>query len=754
MAQDKPARPNQPQSPGDQPTSPGAARIEGKLRLEATEQSLQELELKAYAFDKAGQLLGRGDVDANGALNLPLQLQKPRDIELVVSPEQDPKLARSSAEFSRTFAAAEFKEDRGMFVLRPELSVSQVISSLWRPLRICISGHVRKIKTLNGITQACPVPFVKVEVFDVDREGCWWPFINRWWDKLLDRPVVRIPDLMRERPFPPVPPLPDPIGPLVRDLVPELQQTFENPGALRGFNPQPEPPGVPFTRPGTLSGFNPQPDPPSDPTRWFRSPGELVGLNPQPLPPRVMQTQLASVASSAQLAESAGRVGEMKLLSGSIASRLEKLTLVSKIAPWVIFQRCFYSTAKVCEATTDCSGYWRCCFRWFPLHVRRGRLRFDARPDIIVRVTQVINGVETVVYMDPYTSTRWDVSGAHIDLYLDNENVQCGSGCGPTPPAGTTVFFTRVGNDEVYKIDQPTGTFGNTAFGGSYSNWAYGGSLYLSAVIGDGLSSGAPKRYYRLSLRKNGGGFDTFVKPLSDTRVAKGTFISDVYSLGPQPVGAQPNLYEIRDTQNFYWYNRDLIAIWPSEDDEDDTGFYTVRMEIFDELGNALTSAVVDYRDGTVPPPGPLPPMPDHCDLNLRIDNKYPTGSISFPTADPVCGVVKWAQAASLTLDVNVSQPHNRLWTWSLSCYKGLTGGYVNLGPTASDTNYGGISPLPVVRSIPGTPLTAGLTGTCAFALTLNAWPLVRNGYGVIHNFSVPRALAIEKCSPSLPVVG
>ena len=724
MAQDKSSKSSQPQDSHERETASGAARIEGKLHLEARDQSLEDLKLKAYAFDKAGQLLGRGDVDANGALNLPLQLHKPRDIELVISPEQDPQMARSSAEFSSSFAASEFTEERGAFVLRPEVSISHAVSSLWWPTRICVSGHVRKVQTLNGVTLTCPVPFVKVEVFDVDREGCWWPFISRWWDRLLDRPTIRIPDLMRERPFPPVPPLPDPIGPMVRGLVPELQQTFENPGALRGFDPQPDPPGAPLARLGSPVELSPLPETPSDPSRTLRSPGEL------------------------------GRVGEMKLLSAPIAARLENLTLVSKIAPWLIFQRCFYSRAKVCEATTDCDGYFRCCFRWFPLHVRRGRLRFDARPDIIVRVTQVINGVETVLYMDPYTSTRWNVSGAYVNLYLDNENVRCGIGCGPTPPAGTTVFFTRVGNDEVYKVDQASGTFGNTAYDGNYSNWAYGGSMYISAAIGDGLTTGAPKSYYRLSLRKDNGSFNPFVGPLSDTRVAKGSFVSEIYPLGPQPVGPQPNLYEIRDTQNYYWYNRDLIAIWQSEGDEDNTGLYTIRLEIFDELGNQLTSTVVDYRDGTVAPPGPLTPMPDHCDLILRIDNKYPSGTISFPTADPVCGVVKFAQAASLTLDVYVNQPNGRLWTWGLTCYKGLTGGYVNLGPTASDTNYAGISPLPVVRSIPGTPLTTGLTGTCAFALTLNAWPLVRNGYSVIHHISVPRALAIEKCSPSLPVAG
>ena len=41
------------------------------------------------------------------------------------------------------------------------------------------------------------MPLAKVEIFDVDREACWWPFISRWWDLLRDRLVVHIPDLVR-----------------------------------------------------------------------------------------------------------------------------------------------------------------------------------------------------------------------------------------------------------------------------------------------------------------------------------------------------------------------------------------------------------------------------------------------------------------------------------------------------------------------------------------------------------------------------
>ncbi len=41
---------------------------------------------------------------------------------------------------------------------------------------------------------------------------------------------------------------------------------IQNPGVIRGFNPQPEPPKQKgFVNPGSLVGFNPQPDPPGTP---------------------------------------------------------------------------------------------------------------------------------------------------------------------------------------------------------------------------------------------------------------------------------------------------------------------------------------------------------------------------------------------------------------------------------------------------------------------------------------------------------
>ncbi len=675
----------------------GEFRIEGLVQLEQKDCAPNIPKLRAFAFNQVGVLLGSDDVSEKGGFNIRFAMRQPTDIELFIGPDDEPQTIRKSSAFSRHYSAKEWQLENDTFVIRPELALPFEIWRLWWPLHLCISGHVRKVETNEGSPTACPVPFVKVEIFDVDREGCWWPPLLERLPDLFDRPVLRIPDLLRNVPIPPLPPIP----------------------------PGPFPPRPPF---GEFSA----------------NIAERVGLNPQPLPPRseagATPYRLSSEAFT--LAQRfTGRVGEVAALPEATAARLEKLTLTSRIAPWLIFPFCFYSRQLICETTTDCNGFFRCCFNWWPFHFRNGRLRFDSRPDIIIRVTQIINGVETVIYLDPYTSTRWNVSSAHIDLFLDDEDVRCGNVCTPQPE-GTTTFYTLVGHDQVYKIDQGTGKFSNIAFGGSLSNWAYGGGLRIYGVFGEALSAGAPKRYYRLTHIK-GAEAKPIQAVLQDTRVDQNTLLSELYTLGPVTVNGVPNLYEIRDTDKYYWYDLGLLGHWNTLATESDTGLYTLRLEVFDENGSKLDSNVVDYRDGTVAPPNALPPMVDACDLNILLDNKKPEIDIEVPAAINECGVVPFASASTLSLIAKVNQENGRLYHWDLSYRKGLSGTPIAL---ASDVNDAGLA-VPVNQAVSGAPLVSGLTSTCAFALKLYAYPLIRNGISVIHYEEIIKAIAIEKCA-------
>ena len=698
----------------------GKFRIEGRIQRENTECQPGELKLMAYVFDRAGALLGISELDDKGNYSVPVRLAQPGDVDLIVGPADMPQQIRNSSAYRKSISAKDWKLEAEQFRVRFDTLLPPDVWVPWWPVRICVSGHVRKVSYHDdGSTDICPVPFVKVEVFDVDREFCFWPYLRKWWELLLDRPVIRIPDLLKEPPIS-VRPFPGP------DPVPDLKSSAV-PSPVSGR-------GISMAR---WAGLNPQPEPPAAVRLQFTNPVELVALNPQPEPP----------SPEWVLADST-RVGEARLMNSSIASRLEKLTLTSKIAPWAIFPYCFYSRVEVCETTTDCSGYFNCCFKWWPFHFRHGRLHLDCRPDIIVKVTQVIDGVSTVIYLDPYTSTRWNVNNAHIDLFLDDEKVVCGPGCSPQPqPAGTTVFFTRVGNDYVHDIDQVAGTY----HGGGYSNVAYGYGLNVQASIGKGLAEAPTPYYYRLSIGPGKGGaagpFTPIISSLVDTRVNKLTWNSESYMLGPQVVAGQPALYEIRNTKDYYWYWPDLIGSWYTPTDVPDEGLYTVRLEVFDKNGVKLTSAVVDYRDGTVAPPGPLPAMPDHCDLVLQIDNLAPTLTLDVPKAGSECGVVRFTDVP-FDINTTVTQANGRLYWWRLNYVKGLSSSEITM---FSESSAAGLSPLPRNKTHSSTVFTTGLTTSCAFALILDAWSHIRNGYGLVYYQRLVKAVAVEKCPPCEP---
>jgi hypothetical protein len=660
-------------------------RVEGRVNSDGPEGLPPEMKLKAYIFDRAGQGLGTADVDAKGGFSVPVGTTQPTDVQVVIGPEGDPQTIRKSAAFSQSYTAKDWASEGRQFRLRPELVLPRDIVSLWWPTWICVTGHVRKRFQRDGVEQTCPVPFVKVEIFDVDREDCWWVFLRRWWDLALDKTVLRIPDLLKERPIPKPEPGPDP-SPFATDLRSARFQA---------------------------AALNPQP------------------LPPEP-PPALSATRLANVSAA----------------STDLSTRLDKLTLTSRIAPWLIFPWCFYSRQLVCETTTDACGYFRCCFRWWPFHFRRGRFRFDPRPDILIKITQVINGVETVIYMDPYTSTRWNVSSTHVDLYVDNEDVVCGSCDDQSRPAGTTVFLTRIGNDEVYRIDQGDGTYASAGFPPT-KNMAYGDWLRVFAQFGDTLSraqaipGATAPYYYRLSYIKGSAPPQPITTGLGDTRVHKLTLFSESHTLGPQTINGVPGLYEVRDFANYYWYNPDWIGYWDSLTTEDDTGTYILRLEIFDATGTKLTSAKIDYRDGTVAPPAVLPPMADRCDLKITLDNKAPVTTLNIPAVINDCGVVPWASAPALSFDVDVSQENGRLHSWQLEYTKGVLPG---VNPLAGGTSNTG-APGTVNQNVSGAPLLVGVSTTCAFAIKLHANAHVRNGYGLLYYRETIKAIAIEKCS-------
>ncbi len=670
----------------------GAPRIEGHVRLEAVDAAPSDIRLAAYAFDEEGKLLGAADLDGEGRFRIEPGLKQPQAVEVLIARAGDALRARKSSLYVRRYKVDDWRNG----VLQPGIFVPKVIWWPWWPKRICISGHVRKVPG------NCPVPFAKVEIFDVDRLFCLWPYIYPLREKLAKLRVARIEELLK------VPPEPFP-GPL-----PEEVQT----------------PVIPL------------PPPSPDLNAFAARSASEAALGPQPEPP---DEPLVATAFSQRTP-----MAETTPVDAEVLKNISDVTFTSKLAPWVLFPRCFYTRDLICTTSTDENGYFRCCFDWWPLQFRLGRLKLDWRPDIVIRVTQVIDGVEHVLYIDPISNTRWNVTNAHIDIFVDDPDIVCGGGDPQDRPAGTQVFFTRIGNDEVYWIDQASGLYEKPP----WSNTAYGKALRVHAQFGDTISTGgaipgaSAPYYYRLSYSLDGTNFTPITTQLKDTRVHKGTLMSTSHTLGPHTVGSEPALYEVRDFQNYYWYNPDWIGHWITANINSSgnwtklvpDGKYSLRLEVFDATGMLLNATKVDYRDGTVSPPAVLPPLYP-CDLVITIDNNAPSLSMTISPSPPGCGVIKASAVPPLDVNVQVSQANNHLFRWRLQYTKGVSPAVHVLD---GDLDYSGLAPANV--TVNAMPMLTGVTTTCAFALKLWAYANVRNGYGLIWYREIINAIAVEKC--------
>ena len=709
-------RRRRPSEPG--PSQESGLQIAGLVEFEGAEKRDQELGLYAHAFDANSAPIGSAPLKPDGTFEITLPLREPSDISISVTPEPEAGHAREWQSFRVRFTPNDWLREEQRFVLRPQLRIPRPIWWPWRPIQVCVGGRIEKV-TVPG-EPGCPVPFVKVEVFDVDREACWWPWLVRWTPHLIDPRVFDVPKLVNP-PFPP-----DPIGPVALAHL-------GNPLARVALNPQPLPPVA------------------------FSEPIERVGLNPQPLPPGPDDATGPGDPIPWRQAFSANMISERAAVSteqAQVLSKVSDLTLTSQLAPWLIFPHCFYSRRLVCTTFTDCNGNWECCFPWWPFHIRNGRFRFDPRPDIIIRVTQVINGVSTVIYMDPYASTRWNLSGGTINLSLNDPRIVCGPGCEPGPELGhAQASLLQVGSDPTWTINQSNGLYETPPT----SNAAFGGALYLRGDFSLDLKTSG-LLYYRLQWKPEGApdsSFQPVLTPLIAKRaVPLGSFFD--YTLGPNTVGGNPGLYEVQDA--FHWWLMPgvpggpgtVIGLWDSNF-ETDEGSYVLRLDMFNSAGAPL--AAIQYPNhggnGSGMDPAPPPISVGFLDTLVHVDNKPVAFSLGVPAAND-CGIITWSETlpGTLTFQVHESQENGRVHSWTLDYTKGITATGGTLGTGTYNTGTALVN-----VAVPGAPMLVDLStpsgyieSSCAFALRLNAWAHIRGNWGFIWYGEKLYAVAVERC--------
>jgi hypothetical protein len=213
--------------PGERPSAKGEFVIAGQVQLEDKDACSDDLPLRAFAFDDRGGLIGSSEIAGDGSFAIQAAIREPLGVEVMVGPAVDADLVRQAQPPTQRFTAQDWVRTDAGFQLRPKFALPKRIWWPWWPVRVCVRGRVRKAQEGRD---PCPVPFAQVEVFDVDREGCLWPILQPRLPRLFDKPVIRIPDLLRLPPYPE----PDPIGPIANSLTGRLEAA--------GLNPQPLPP--------------------------------------------------------------------------------------------------------------------------------------------------------------------------------------------------------------------------------------------------------------------------------------------------------------------------------------------------------------------------------------------------------------------------------------------------------------------------------------------------------------------------------
>ena len=640
----------------------------------------------AYAFSQGGALLDMQALDkqGNAKLNLPLG-KEPQSVRVVLGPELDKDLL-DAGELLRRGGI-----DRHVAV-RPNMDrmspvVFEVGPDRWRHWigRLCVvNGILLKRVVSGGVALRLPVCNAAVDIYEVDP----WPRI------IFELPEI---DLGRLRdfidgPWPPrhwpVPPRPpEPIfdhlfGGLTGDLI-------DNPLARVGLNPQPLPPR--FMSAGAMRAFDPQPDPPADRLRALA------------LPALVLPADLLLAARAARPAFERAVVANLELLRPVLC--------------WLFKMR--VRKTKLVTVMTDECGHFRAL-------VWRSIFNFD-QPDLYFIARQRIWPGFWVTLHEPTPvacNTWWNyVCGTEVTLVTSHPLAHACPPCPPIIAPNNWVLFMAIGNTSVWRIHGANDTTKVGAAGHDPARLGlldgsapWGGSLRPRLEFDNSLRSDLGVRYYRVSYKRPTEA-ETEWRPSTEainrhyTHEVAGDLILEQFALGPQTVGASSHLCEIPpalppigqwsipnavlDTQN---------AVIPTAAVAPGTGFdvggtpigadqggpWQIKVELFDAVGNRVDpealgikwrvpasddlSGTIQTRDAALL--GLVDAAFDRMVVPVRVDNNPTLARIDAPSvggnlAADECGVMNYASLALAVVVPFLALQRSRYASYSFYVQRG-----------------------------------------------------------------------------------
>lgn len=353
------------------------------LRFDA--KPTEDIPLVAFLFSRGGKLLEKTVVRGD-ALEFKTTDANPRLYKILVAPASDKTIEGITTipELER-FKPFEVVLDFNREGLINPVLIPQEYPLLWLRRSCRVRGRVIKKFSLGTVTQDRGICHARVHICEVDR--------IRWWiQKIPDRIIAKIPEIVirPEWPFPIPEPEPfDPIGPVATEL-----------------NPQPLPPRFQFD---AVSEFS------------VRQPGLMSAqkavtseaINQRAVPEELTAAQSVLLASPKVLS---------KLNSGNVAAIrqaiLENFAIfhpyfchVSWLWPY------FYRYDQVALAYTDLNGTFDVNFHYW---------NTGDKPDLYFWVEYLINGVWTTVYKPSVPcNTYWDyLCGSAVTIRITDPRMR------------------------------------------------------------------------------------------------------------------------------------------------------------------------------------------------------------------------------------------------------------------------------------------------------------------------------------------
>lgn len=404
-----------------------------------------------------------------------------------------------------------------------------------------------------------------------------------------------------------------------------------------------------------------------------------------------------------------------------------------------------YTKHKLGTATTSATGSFFFEFNWtyylggmHPIWMPP-----DTKPDILIEVTQRVNGVDVLLYEDqPDVDTRWNIDqfppGIPIiiegDMILPDEELT---------PIDTDFEFHGIGRVLISELfDGYADTSGSTPDVVKAKNSPFGGTIDIKGQFNNELQG----NFYRVLFAKweddttppESGDFT----PMLDEGWNIAMKVDDEWTTVYRSPGELGELgggfYQIPDYTDTNMTSKEILVRWRTWRKDGGAprypdGKYSLRLEVYDEDGAAIlaTTSMAVQVDNTEP----IALIRE----NIQVEN----GSLPLCTetttegelcdSPEVCGIVYLEPGKKLKFRLDAYDEANHFRRYRVT-YRGGHGetGIIRNWVSWEDENDHGLENELVEWDIsPSSALTQ-----CGYQIHLKVWDRTINGYGYIHEES------------------